>query len=128
MTFVVFLRLEALTVGFPQRKMNISATMPIKQKEEIMNSRISIDIEQIRAFCAKWHITSFALFGSVLREDFDRIAILTCWSPLPRMHTLRCSRFHAWRVNSVRFSDGRLIWSIAVGLRRVITHFAVRKY
>lgn len=31
---------------------------------------ISIDYEQIRSFCAKWHIVELAIFGSVLREDF----------------------------------------------------------
>jgi len=32
--------------------------------------RIPIDGERIAAFCRKWRITEFALFGSVLREDF----------------------------------------------------------
>lgn len=35
-----------------------------------MRSNISIDQEQIHTFCTTWHITSFALFGSVLREEF----------------------------------------------------------
>jgi len=35
-------------------------------------SPIQIDIphDQIRAFCRKWRVTEFAVFGSVLREDF----------------------------------------------------------
>lgn len=35
-------------------------------------SRIQIDIpnEQLQTFCQKWKIEEFALFGSVLREDF----------------------------------------------------------
>lgn len=32
--------------------------------------RIPIDRERIEEFCRKWQITEFALFGSVLREDF----------------------------------------------------------
>ena len=32
--------------------------------------RIDIPIEKIAAFCRKWQITEFALFGSVLRDDF----------------------------------------------------------
>jgi uncharacterized protein len=32
--------------------------------------RIPIDAEQVAAFCRKWRITEFALFGSVLRDDF----------------------------------------------------------
>lgn len=35
-----------------------------------VQSRIPIDPEQIAAFCRKWRITEFALFGSVLRDDF----------------------------------------------------------
>lgn len=32
---------------------------------------ITIPTEQIKAFCQKWKITEFALFGSVLRDDFS---------------------------------------------------------
>jgi len=35
-----------------------------------MHIHIPINDEQLRAFCAKWRITRFELFGSVLREDF----------------------------------------------------------
>lgn len=35
-----------------------------------MEPRIPIPREQIEAFCIKWKITEFSLFGSVLREDF----------------------------------------------------------
>jgi len=35
-----------------------------------MPPRIDIDREKIAAFCRKWKITEFALFGSVLRDDF----------------------------------------------------------
>lgn len=37
-----------------------------------MNSepRISIDQQRLAAFCRKWRITEFSLFGSVLRDDF----------------------------------------------------------
>jgi predicted nucleotidyltransferase len=33
---------------------------------------IALPREQIGEFCTKWGIEEFALFGSVLREDFDR--------------------------------------------------------
>ena len=36
----------------------------------MMVSSIEIDREKLEAFCRKWKITEFALFGSVLREDF----------------------------------------------------------
>ena len=32
--------------------------------------QIQIDKEKIAAFCLKWEIREFALFGSVLRDDF----------------------------------------------------------
>ena len=32
--------------------------------------RIPIDRKRITEFCRKWQITEFALFGSVLRDDF----------------------------------------------------------
>lgn len=35
-----------------------------------MNSSIKIPEEKVRLFCQKWKIIEFALFGSVLRDDF----------------------------------------------------------
>jgi len=35
-----------------------------------MFQRINLPKEKIAEFCRKWKITEFALFGSVLREDF----------------------------------------------------------
>jgi hypothetical protein len=35
-----------------------------------MAARIAIDTDRIAAFCRKWNVTEFALFGSVLRDDF----------------------------------------------------------
>ena len=32
--------------------------------------RIDIPMEKIRAFCEKWKVVEFSLFGSVLRDDF----------------------------------------------------------
>ncbi len=31
---------------------------------------IPIPMDQIKAFCSKWRVREFSLFGSVLREDF----------------------------------------------------------
>ncbi len=33
--------------------------------------RLHVTQNQIAAFCQKWKITQFELFGSVLRDDFD---------------------------------------------------------
>lgn len=35
-----------------------------------MEPRIPIDREKIKAFCEKWKVKEFYLFGSVLRDDF----------------------------------------------------------
>jgi uncharacterized protein len=32
--------------------------------------RLGVGPEDIAAFCRKWHIVEFALFGSVVRDDF----------------------------------------------------------
>ncbi|MGV8058219.1 MAG: nucleotidyltransferase family protein [Smithellaceae bacterium] len=32
--------------------------------------KIDIPMEKIRAFCKKWKVVEFALFGSVLHDDF----------------------------------------------------------
>ena len=36
------------------------------------NYQIEIPLEKITAFCKKWKISELALFGSVLRSDFDQ--------------------------------------------------------
>ena len=36
-----------------------------------MTARIKIDHDKIATFCRKWKVREFALFGSVLREDFS---------------------------------------------------------
>lgn len=46
--------------------------------------QIEIPKEEIAAFCRKWKITEFALFGSVLREDFrpdSDIDVLVTFAP-----------------------------------------------
>jgi len=51
---------------------------------ETLNRNIQLPIAQIEDFCQRWHITEFALFGSVLREDFrpdSDIDILVSFSP-----------------------------------------------
>ncbi len=36
-----------------------------------MKLPIPLDLEKIKDFCRRWQISEFALFGSVLREDFS---------------------------------------------------------
>jgi len=45
---------------------------------------IDIPEEQIADFCRRWHTSEFALFGSVLRDDFDPdsdVDILVAFAP-----------------------------------------------
>jgi predicted nucleotidyltransferase len=37
----------------------------------MIRTKIDIPMDKIIAFCRKWKIKEFSLFGSVLREDFD---------------------------------------------------------
>jgi uncharacterized protein len=46
--------------------------------------KIHIPLEQIQDFCRRWKIKEFALFGSVLREDFrsdSDIDVLVSFEP-----------------------------------------------
>lgn len=47
-------------------------------------ARLHVTEDQIAAFCEKWKISRFELFGSVLRDDFDAesdIDILVVFAP-----------------------------------------------
>lgn len=36
----------------------------------MMLKNIELPMEQIKAFCDRWQVTEFTLFGSILRDDF----------------------------------------------------------
>jgi len=40
------------------------------QNIQVVKAQVAIDYEKIVEFCQRWKITEFALFGSVLRDDF----------------------------------------------------------
>nr|WP_290221730.1 nucleotidyltransferase family protein [Trichocoleus desertorum] len=45
---------------------------------------IELPAEQIQEFCDRWHITEFALFGSILRDDFrpeSDVDVLVTFAP-----------------------------------------------
>lgn len=53
----------------------------------IFKARIDIPHEKISAFCRKWKITEFCLFGSALRDDFrpdSDIDVLVTFAPETR--------------------------------------------
>jgi uncharacterized protein len=50
----------------------------------MITTNIEIPLERIRDFCKRWKIAEFALFGSVLRDDFrpdSDIDILVSFEP-----------------------------------------------
>ena len=56
----------------------------IAELEPPLSQRIPASPTQIAEFCQRWHITEFALFGSVLRDDFrpdSDIDVLLTFSP-----------------------------------------------
>ncbi len=73
------------------------ASVEVRGEEiTIIRARVPLDMERIRDFCHRWHVTEFALFGSVLREDFrpdSDVDVLVTFAPdapvtlfsLPRM-------------------------------------------
>lgn len=49
-----------------------------------MNAHLSIDRDKIADFCRRWKIREFALFGSVLRDDFrpdSDVDVLVSFAP-----------------------------------------------
>jgi predicted nucleotidyltransferase len=40
------------------------------QVQKQLTERLGVSLEQIAAFCQRWKIAEFAVFGSILREDF----------------------------------------------------------
>ena len=53
-----------------------------------MSPHIQLDVDRIKEFCRKWKIEEFALFGSVLREDFkpdSDIDVLVSFAPDARL-------------------------------------------
>jgi uncharacterized protein len=51
---------------------------------DLMYTRLGISTEQIAEFCRRWKISELALFGSVLRDDFNEesdIDFLYVFSP-----------------------------------------------
>lgn len=42
------------------------------EKNMNTNYQVEIPLDKIKSFCKKWQISELALFGSVLRSDFDQ--------------------------------------------------------
>lgn len=56
--------------------------------QSLVGDGIKASPAQISAFCQRWHIIEFALFGSVLRDDFrpdSDVDVLVTFSPEQRL-------------------------------------------
>ncbi|MEO1148193.1 MAG: nucleotidyltransferase family protein [Cyanobacteria bacterium J06638_22] len=56
---------------------------------------IELPIDEVKALCDRWQITEFALFGSVLREDFSPasdVDVLVTFAPQARKGLLTLAR------------------------------------
>jgi predicted nucleotidyltransferase len=54
--------------------------------QTLINEQLKVSPVQIAEFCQRWKITEFALFGSVLRDDFrsnSDIDVLVTFAPEP---------------------------------------------
>lgn len=51
-------------------KIDESATSKTRNKIVMKLKNLEISLENIKAFCDRWQVIEFALFGSVLRDDF----------------------------------------------------------
>ncbi|NJL19625.1 MAG: nucleotidyltransferase family protein [Leptolyngbyaceae cyanobacterium SM1_3_5] len=59
--------------------------------QALIDQRLQVDRSQIVEFCDRWKITEFALFGSVLRDDFrpdSDIDVLVTFAPNSRWSLL----------------------------------------
>jgi uncharacterized protein len=58
----------------------------IAESQTLVKAQLKVSPAQIAEFCQRWKITEFALFGSVLRDDFrpnSDVDVLVTFSPDP---------------------------------------------
>lgn len=64
--------------------MSATTTVEIKPPKGAFPKNIKLPADKLKAFCRRWKITEFALFGSVLRDDFrpdSDIDVLVTFAP-----------------------------------------------
>ena len=56
--------------------------------EYVVSDRLKVSLDAIAQFCQRWNIIEFALFGSVLRDDFrpdSDVDVLVTYEPSHRL-------------------------------------------
>jgi predicted nucleotidyltransferase len=72
---------------FSSSKVTVASKVSYRMSVEIqtlLERRLGVSQKAIPEFCQRWHIIEFALFGSVLREDFrpdSDIDVLVTFAP-----------------------------------------------
>ena len=105
-----------------------------------MNARIAqrlrIDEPALRAFCVRWQIVEFAVFGSILRDDFTRksdIDVLVTFKPDHQWSVLDHLRMEA-ELREIVGRDVQIVSTRAIGenanwlTRQTIAETAQRIY
>ena len=59
--------------------------------EYVVNDRLKVSLDAIAQFCQRWNIVEFALFGSVLRDDFRPDSDVDVLVTYERSHRLTLS-------------------------------------
>ena len=74
--------------------------------EYVVSDRLKVSLDAIAQFCQRWNIIEFALFGSVLRDDFrpdSDVDVLVTYEPSHRLtlsHLLRQREAVRWLVSN----------------------------
>jgi uncharacterized protein len=56
--------------------------------QQVISDRLKVSLAEIEDYCRRWQITEFALFGSVLRDDFrsdSDVDVLVVFAPDVRL-------------------------------------------
>lgn len=56
--------------------------------DSTINNNLDIDLAKIESLCIKWKITEFAIFGSVLRDDFNSNSDIDCLVSFETNHSI----------------------------------------
>jgi predicted nucleotidyltransferase len=84
--------------------------------EYVVSDRLKVSLDAIAQFCQRWNIIEFALFGSVLRDDFHPESDVDVLVAFENLSSDLCKRaigivlhFGTWRKQLVGFRSLRLI-------------------
>lgn len=86
--------------------------------EAIVNN-MALPMDAIRAYCRKWGIVEFALFGSVLRDDFYNSALIQSAVVRELQVIGEAARLIS---ENARMKYGKIEWRKIMGMRNRVIH------